>query len=34
MTNYVKFLGHILTEKGIEAMDTRQKDLDMFRATV
>ena len=25
MTNYVKFLGHILTEKGIEAMDYKTK---------
>ena len=31
MTNQVKFLGHILTDTGIQPMDTRQKDLDMFQ---
>ena len=30
MTNHVKFLGHILTDKGIEAKENRQRDLDMF----
>ena len=30
MTNHVKFLGHILTDKGIQAKENRQRDLDMF----
>ena len=31
MTNQVKFLGHVLTDKGIQPADTRQRDLDMFQ---
>ena len=31
MNEKVKFLGHILTEKGIDVLADRQKDLDMFQ---
>ena len=31
LSKSVKFLGHILTDQGIQAMDTRDRDLDMFK---
>ena len=31
LSQSVKFLGHILTDQGIQAMDTRDRDLDMFK---
>ena len=31
MSKHVKFLGHILTEEGIQPIDTRKRDLDMFK---
>ena len=31
MSNHVKFLGHILTAEGIQPMDTRERDLGMFK---